>query len=235
MHYTLLLYCNSQYDARLLEGLKQKKKKKKDAEEHQLEHRNPVMEHPKERKRSPSRALIIFLLSLWMQRRERSVATQKGWGVHDLSYPDRPRLGMIIDALLRSVRRSRSDWYRAPSRRVGEESEILLSARCSSSLPRLALLLRLQALSVGDEAKAQESRDPLPLKVDTSCFCFSWIPCRPMASWKKGQFRLWNKKNVENSQAGSRRRLISACFLVCSLLAFSSWHSALMFCPFALT
>lgn len=143
------------------------------------------MEHPEERKRSPSRALIIFLLSLWMQRRERSMATQKGWGVHDLSYPDRPRLGMIIDALLRSVRRSRSDWYRAPSRQAGEESEILLSARCSSSLPRLALLLRLQALSVGDEAKAQESRDLLLLKVDTSYFCFSWIPCHPMASRKK--------------------------------------------------
>lgn len=130
------------------------------------------MEHPVERKRSPSRALIIFLLSLWMQRRERSEATQKGWGVHDLSYPDRPRLGMIIDAFLRSVRRSRSDWYRAPSRQVGEESEILLSARCSSSLPRLALLLRLQALSVGDEAKAQESRDLLLLKVDTLYFCY---------------------------------------------------------------
>lgn len=198
MHYTLLLYCNSQYDARLLEGVKEKIKKKT-TEEHQLEHHNPVMEHPEERKRSPSRALIIFLLSLWMQRRERSVATQKGWGVRDLSYPDRPRLGMIIDALLRSVRRSRSDWYRAPSRQVGEESEMLLSARCSSSLPRLALLLRLQALSVGDEAKAQKSRDLPLLKVDTSYFCFSWIPCLPMASRKKGQFWLWKEKNVENS------------------------------------
>lgn len=37
------------------------KKKKKDTEEHQLKHHNPVMEHPEERKRSHSRALIIFL------------------------------------------------------------------------------------------------------------------------------------------------------------------------------
>lgn len=195
------------------------------------------MEHPEERKRSPSRTLIIFLLSLWMQRRERIEAAQKGWGVYDLSYPDRPGLGMIIDALLRSVRRSRSDWYRAPSRQVGEESEILLSARCSSSLPRLALLLRLQALSVGDEAKAQESRDLLLLKVRHFVFLLFVDPPPPdgIEEKKKGQFRLWNEKNVENSQAGFRQWLISACFLVCSLLAFSSSHSTLMFRPFALT
>lgn len=135
---------------------------------------------------------------------------------------------MIIDAFLHSVRRSRSDWYRAPSRQVEEESEILLSARCSSSLPRLALLLRLQALSVGNEAKAQESRDPLLLKVDTSYFWFSGIPCHLMASRNFGY-------EIKRMLKIHRLAFVDDKCLFSGLLAFSSWHSTLMFlsiCPY---